>query len=1804
MKKMKRVTAVILCLCLLIGLPISVQAVGQTANTFNLLSAMVVTSRNRISSADVGVLAVLYLNGQSTHSYANLNGWYDVAIEVVSGSQTVEMCEGTFAASNNYWHSSSAPSAMQSVRCPAVKFADETVSFASYIQNGATGFRLYITEKQSNNNEKLDRWQSAAGLSLTANGTYQNRDAVICDIVTPDTYLTVLQAVKTSDTTVEVQLSEPAVWPTLYNGTNTGTVAVTLTAGDKTYTATGHSVDAGNPAWVTFTFPQMADVPAGQTAKLKIAEVTDHLNALQGQASHNALVDSVVSTQGNKILYADGRAAADTASISVELSPLILTGAVLYGDTHVGLSFSKAVQLPVGNAEMALGIYKDNRLYEQAGLWPVDATTASYYSAGSDALILKVSSHRESIRNALAQLGEGYTVGLTVQSRTTDDDGRINEIKSSDATGGLLANIRQEQDGLYAKVEMKEALLELVDVEAYREDTLLLRFNMPVEYDSTKGYLGLSLLNPADGNRFFYYSEQAPHTIYTYSEYQADPTGKKLCQWTSKWVGYYQNDKATVEVRLANGWTMPEVLDICEGSGGKLYLRIQENADHDPNSGTVGVVKKQGRDGSLTEHQFLATNRGNQDQVWFEVKDCRNEIVVESAVLVADDTIRITFNKAVTNRMYNPDQFGSALLRLAKKNANGKWVGQNIFDGQEARLVQWPGKLTNYDPNHAPDVLPDAAEQTQVWYFRWADNGTDTTIRDLLTMVKDPDSVYADYELMLVLERNHKRSDGTALPVSPNSVDNYTNDADGDGEIDYILIQNNYNDGVTKYGTPGYYAAIEADGLSELLRVDSLRVVRENQMEIVFSDTVASMKNVKTTIDLIDGAGKTVQSYPVTLTSVDGRTYLADLAVEDGSTERNFSSIWQRTVAEGGKLMLKIAQTTKGLLRDGMVDGVRGAGSGKLISSICLADQDDACYKEITLADFAYNPEPLQVEKVTQVGAHTITVDFSDDIRMLDKESLFVGLRMIDPGKNGAVVKVGSREMQWQAESFDYADGNQDVLLVTFADSIDVGVLVSKINMDESFIPYDVVFVLEEASTDAVRGNDLVHNIRRATDEKQLDATATYGGATLADRFCSDVELIDPTADVLIEKVEVVDQSRIVLTFSEAVIIDSPEAFIRLVDGNFDTMTDSDGNRVMWGGQISYYNDAQTQLVFTLYGPGVSHANLIVDGLDELFNAGYEKDGWNLMLAIGDRGSSKVLNGLIDSIVSTTGKILLADVFTGIIDQVFLDIDASQIPQGDLALEKIELVSDIEAIATFSAPLEIVADPYIAIRLFDNQNRLIRRTADGAYTTASKGADGKNTSPMQWSMKWAYADAEQKQLKLTVSGMVLDMGSYTEILSYDWKSEVLGNCDEDIRDVSLLIGFEELNPKGQNLVIGRNNRIDNIRLKSNKAVALTANRVGSYDGCYLAPVVKYTAKPLTASARILNEMQVRVTFSAPVQFVGNPFMALRYVDADNRFQVITRGEAPNQLHGQWSGDWAWENEAHTSLIWTMKGNNTFGVNNISDIINGKWAMPALPAGGTLMFCIEEKNQADGITVSGRNMLVDNVATKDGMNHLQANRAAGYDSINFGLNTSDLKGAAGVSLISARAVDDQTVELTFSEGVTITEDAAMNLYYRSIAGDIEMLSNGKTAIFKGVWEYKDADKNVILWKLDSKNADSLTDIYQYAGNLKWNVGADVIFLIENKEEKRPSQTERMWGISSLDGYRLLCAPYSIEPVIEIDVEMAYDLPDVESSLMTDKEEAVRYVTNYKPFVLGAGGAVLLMAVATVLVLLKKKRGTDR
>ena len=109
-----------------------------------------------------------------------------------------------------------------------------------------------------------------------------------------------------------------------------------------------------------------------------------------------------------------------------------------------------------------------------------------------------------------------------------------------------------------------------------------------------------------------------------------------------------------------------------------------------------------------------------------------------------------------------------------------------------------------------------------------------------------------------------------------------------------------------------------------------------------------------------------------------------------------------------------------------------------------------------------------------------------------------------------------------------------------------------------------------------------------------------------------------------------------------------------------------------------------------------------------------------------------------------------------------------------------------------------------------------------------------------------------------------------------------------------------------------------------------------------------------------------------------------------------------------------------------------------------------------------------------------------------------------LNSNILSGDK-LMLESVTAVDEHTIKVKFNREANFKEGdeaVSMAIRYLTPSGDSEVMTDGKTAIFKGDWKYDGDDKSTVIWTLNSKHTDSLTEILTFAGKFKWNMGAAV------------------------------------------------------------------------------------------------------
>ncbi len=974
------------------------------------------------------------------------------------------------------------------------------------------------------------------------------------------------------------------------------------------------------------------------------------------------------------------------------------------------------------------------------------------------------------------------------------------------------------------------------------------------------------------------------------------------------------------------------------------------------------------------------------------------------------------------------------------------------------------------------------------------------------------------------------------------------------------------------------------------ITIDKMVVNGESTMTLTSADVIEQLENVAASVRALKSDGTIAAEMMLTLTQSADDQLIYIAAPDKAGNYRTFSSIWQFAADNGYTLVF----------------------------AITYSGMDYVNTYPLTVDDYEFDPSPFTVTKVTQSGEHTLLVKFNHDfiITGVDNARQIARLRMINP-TTGTVIyfkdDAGKTiHMQWDAIASAYyeKDGQpmKDTLELTFADSVDISMLLNKVNLSEEFKNYPIVLCLEEAVNidTADKGNHVMYNIRRDEDGdidgKQLDVTKyKHSSGALGDYVLVEVsEVAEPSFGVAIDKVEVLDQTRIVVTFNKPVVFKNPAVAIRLVNDKNQTKTNDAGRELFWTGTTSYYNDEHTQMLFVLHDDTLQKNNAVierVDGLDELFNAGYEDSEYKLKLTFLDhlQKPSRKMDGVVVGVTGEDGSLMMSDLLNGLDDAVSCNIDSTQIPQGELAMTDVTIISDLEAVITFSAPIEIADRPYLGIRILNDKNQLLFRTAAGEIVFVGKDAEGNPTTPLQGQSTWSWYNDEHTQVLIKLTSGVEDAKTFVDMVNTDWDAIYPG--------ARLTIGIEENHAP----VIQNNNRIENIYLVSDPRVTLTANKFdGGLDGIYIEPNIDYTPKNVTMSASVINDMQVRITFSHDVELKGKTWFTIRYIDPKTGVSAIWGDDGYNRTLVQFSGTWEWENNSKRSIIWTMNGNNLFGACNLADLAAQKGAL-ALFKGYPLVMTVQEVDSEE-YKVSSKNGRIENFVTLDGKDRLAATAVdAGLDFAYAGLNTKALSNVNDIQLLEVNAIDDQTLELVFSEEIVFGTDDKLptfTLRYLNPTGESEVLVNGKVANFKGTIAIKEGDAKVLIWKLKSGNADSLTDILNYNGNLKWNKGARVCMIVENASEGIPTYTKRMWGIYSTDRVRTLAIEYMKEPNITMDINVLYDLPAPEQTTTNEVVTVTEYYSNYLPFILASAGMVVVGLAMLIVVLIGKRKKEEK
>lgn len=894
------------------------------------------------------------------------------------------------------------------------------------------------------------------------------------------------------------------------------------------------------------------------------------------------------------------------------------------------------------------------------------------------------------------------------------------------------------------------------------------------------------------------------------------------------------------------------------------------------------------------------------------------------------------------------------------------------------------------------------------------------------------------------------------------------------------------------------------------------------------------------------------------------------------------------------------------------------------------------------------NQTELTMDKVEQLSKNELLVTFSEAVT-IDTAMPYMMLRMVDTSDRliwgirtstgttaalGEVIGVPSAPMQWSSTGWKYANDDptspdyHKQIIVSLGESMDIAKLLDKDNFPEALKGYEIKFGIEEIEPQ-IYENNRVQGVTNASGQ-QLSATKVLGGWDGA--YCSidPTTILTPETVITVSDATITAENQITFKFSHSVNLGNGgtyTAFFRYVDPNGVLYGNDAEGYMQIGAYMNYADETFTTMTAHLTPNtkwGVYDIGDMINptgALKEYMDAHPGK--WVLCL----EETENPHPAIIDTFGGKDGNIIEAKpMIAGWNDGLYIDITGTPIA-GELNVTGVEIISDTQVKVTFSAPVAYKqvngkdSMPFVSLRLYNADKNLLfwnpytkeyttveaMLDKDGnriyenqnGYTLESEGynAEGvwvpylamKNQA-MQWVGSPKWGDNAHTTILYTLSGGAqLPIQNLTDIINYDFS--VFGEGS--------FLGFDiEENTPG---MIAANGHVDNIVRADNAAIALDANFFPHHRDSVMwtLDMIKLGYKPykITSNTKIISDTQIRVTFSEPVTITYYPFMAIRMIDKDGN--LMWSGKENNSTPYQWSGSWEWENESHTSLVWTMHS-GIMGGRTIYELANWAGVLQKFKNDATWMFVIEEAPYAaEGYEIGMFNGLVDNISSKDGTVHLTSTYSKGYDGILTRLNIEDLIGPE-IELLSAQALDDQTIKLTFTEAVDIDDSVSMGVRYLTESGDSEVLTDGKTANFKGDWKYADDSKKVIIWTLNSKNAENLTDILNYNGKLEWNKGARVAFVIMDDEENRAvSSAMRINGIYDLtNGFRRLKANYATEdyPMTQLDIEVLYDLPAPEAS--ADEIGNVIYVTNYIPFIIAS--VVMVAGACVVVIILFKKR----
>ena len=923
---------------------------------------------------------------------------------------------------------------------------------------------------------------------------------------------------------------------------------------------------------------------------------------------------------------------------------------------------------------------------------------------------------------------------------------------------------------------------------------------------------------------------------------------------------------------------------------------------------------------------------------------------------------------------------------------------------------------------------------------------------------------------------------------------------------------------------------------------------------------------------------------------------------------KNYTKI-SSLVADGGKyedyeLMFCIEEQINGSNIPTYVDNFTSLDGKKILEATNLNSHGNGSYTAITKA---FDNSGVTLETVEAISPTQMVLTFSEDIEIVcseDKSQPFMAFRFVNPTTGIVVYDSDGHPMQWDGY-YEYYRGQQNKILWTMHSGNTYGIsnitdLLEGEGLEEFIEQYPFGFVIEEhpgPMTEGFEAGDgVVNNITGADSGTGFYANLPNPGSGYDGYLAEEIVIGYDTTKVEMIRADVESDSSLIVTFSEPVTIEGgPFCAIRYV---------MDDGYLAWTGEINAstplqfsgyfeYTEDPCKLRWVLHGGqafGVENLQDILEYKGELAN--YKQ--YTPMLAIEENGEVTPGNGLVENVIDKDGNCLDSTLTTrpGWLDGAYCNI------YGKTNFTKVEIVSatavnDLEIVVKFSEPVKFTGNPWMSIRMVD-------ATTGKLYWD---GGEWEKGTPMQWSGSWQWNNDEHTEIRWTINGEnTYKVANLTDLFNYAKDLEQF----KDNENLSFMFNIEEL-PEGG--IFGNSGHVDNIRSVADDRSRLLATYAGGYDGILYDITVDYDDETyLTYYATAINSRQILVQFNDVVTITGNPFMALRYVDGDNNL-MWTEGKENYGCPLQFGGSWEWADDSHTAIIWTMSSGNTYMANSITDVLTYKNGLEMFK-GATVKFCIEELTD-DNITVHGMDNLVHNVTADGGTRHLYANKMKGYDGaygwINIDYDMSEL------ALISVESSDDSTLLLTFTEKPDFDDSVDMGIAYLDSAGGYIFDDRGGTLKYRGTWEYANEEGTQVKWTIN-KDDVSIKDFISFNGDFEQYFGANVkFFIVETNDAQDQSQ---MYDglISNVTGregaIKLSATNISQYDALYKDIETTYEVVYPEITFEPEALEAeviteTIYENDYIWVYIGAGALVVIGAVLGMILGKKasKKKGSE-